>query len=446
MKKAYKQLTSSDSDLSTTITGLSHDGRGIATLKDGKTTFIRGALPGESVRFKLTRKHTKYNEGEVIEILSASADRATPPCEHFGTCGGCSLQHLSMTAQIKQKEKTLQEQLKHFGKVEPDEVVPPLFGSPLNYRRKARLGVLFHRNTQSFQVGFREKDSNRLTNLNRCEILDARVGNQIPAIKNLVESLSQSLNIPQVEIAASDETVALVIRHLTALTDDDIKKLTAFGAAHHFHIYLQPSPPARVHKIWPLDDTELLSYSLKEHDICLQFHPLDFTQINSEINPRMIQQALDWLDLQKTDTVLDLFCGLGNFTLPIARYAEHVVGIEGSDDMVKRAQKNAELNQLTNTEFHTSNLVIVPRAQPTWMKKSYDKILLDPPRSGAKEMIDLFPKFAAKKIVYVSCNPATLARDAGELVHKHGYKLKKVGVINMFPHTSHIEAIALFSR
>lgn len=428
------------------VHGLSHDGRGVATTIDGKTAFIHGALPGETIKFKMTKKHSRYIEGDTAEIIKASADRIAPGCEHFGICGGCSMQHMTMSAQIHFKQNTLLEQLKHFGQIIPEEIIAPISGNIWGYRRKARLGVRYVHKKEKMLVGFREKSSRYLAELNSCPVLHESVGKHLNEIGNLVLSLTQFEQIPQIEVAIGDQTTAMVFRHMTDLPAEDIQKLCDFAEKHQFHFYLQPNSPATVHKIWPKDNSNRLSYALPDYQLEIQFHPLDFTQVNGEVNPLMVKQALQLLDPQPTDNVLDLFCGLGNFTLPIARFTHHVTGVEGSQEMVERAQHNAQHNQITNTRFFAANLAEVPAAKPDWMQKKYDKILIDPPRTGAKEIIELFPTFAPQRIVYVSCNPATLARDAGELVHKQGYKLKKVGVINMFPHTSHIEAIALFEK
>jgi 23S rRNA (uracil1939-C5)-methyltransferase len=431
--------------ISTTVTSLSHDGRGIAIV-DGKTTFISGALPNETITFILTKKHKRYDEGKIVEIISPSDMRTNPFCEHFGICGGCSLQHLTMPAQIQFKENALLEQLKHFGKVVPEIIIPPLLGGTENYRRKARLGARYVIKKEKMIVGFREKNSNLLAEISTCPILHESVGTRLPDICKLLESMSERNYIPQIEIAVGADSTALVFRHLVNLPDDDLQKLSKFGEKYQFEIYLQPTPPAPIKKLFPDNNVQLLRYALPEYQLQLFFHPLDFMQVNGEVNPLMIKQALELLDPQSTDTILDLFCGLGNFTLPLARFAAHVIGVEGSQEMVRRAEANACENKITNTAFYTANLATIPATKPSWMQKQYTKILLDPPRTGAKEIIEIFPTFSANKIVYVSCNPATLARDAGELVHKQGYKLKKVGVINMFPHTSHIEAIALFTK
>jgi 23S rRNA (uracil1939-C5)-methyltransferase len=440
------KLTSSDPLLSTTITALSHDGRGIAASDKHKTTFISGALIGEEITFRLTKKHSRYNEGRVVDILKASLDRVTPECPHFQVCGGCSMQHIRMSVQIEQKQKILLEQLKHFGHLEPAEVLAPISAQTSGYRRKARLGVRYVVKKGKVFVGFREKASNVLTDIETCLVLHPSISKFIPEISPLITSLSQYQTIPQIDVAVGDHVSALVFRHLQPLAEDDLEKLTAFGKKHQVEIYLQPNPPEKFFKLWPQDENHLLTYALPDYQLEMRFHPLDFIQVNNEINHLMIQQALRLLAPAADDIILDLFCGSGNFTLPLARSSQAVIGIEGSDEMVSRAKDNALHNQMTNTEFYRANLAEIPKMPPSWMQRKYTKILLDPPRTGAKEILPLIAKFSPTTIVYVSCNPATLARDAGELVHKHGYKLRKVGVINMFPHTSHIEAIALFEK
>jgi 23S rRNA (uracil1939-C5)-methyltransferase len=253
------------------------------------------------------------------------------------------------------------------------------------------------------------------------------------------------MEIPQIEVAIGDTTVALVFRHMSPLSSSDLDKLTAFGEQYEFHIYLQPNPPAPVSKHYPADGNERLTYTLPDFQLEFLFHPLDFTQINLDINRLMVKQAVNLLELNSEDTVLDLFCGIGNFTLPIARHVKEVVGIEGAEEMTVRANDNARHNNINNAQFFAANLMAPPAGAP-WIKRKYDKILLDPPRAGAIEMLPFIAQLNAKRIVYVSCNPATLARDAGELVHQYGYQLQKVGIMNMFPHTSHIEAMAVFEK
>jgi len=426
------------------IHGLSHDGRGIGTV-DGKTFFVSGALPGEEVICKVWRSHRRFNEAKTLQVLQASPHRITPGCPHFGTCGGCTLQHLDPEQQLIIKQQALLEQLKHFGKVIPEEILPPISGQLWGYRKKARLGVRYVIKKEKLLVGFREVQSNYLADLAVCPVLHPSVGTKLTALSELIASLTQFEHIPQVEVAISDNVSALIFRHLAPLSEDDIYKLKQFGEFHHLHIYLQPNPPTEVHKIWPQQDSFNLSYRLPKFDITIQFPPQAFTQVNSEINHLMIDQALSLLALSPTDKVLDLFCGLGNFTLPMAKQANSVVGVEASVAMVKFAIYNAEQNNLFNTTFYTSNLM-APVTEEPWYAQNFNKILLDPPRSGAKEILSCFSQWQADRVVYVSCNPSTLARDSFTLVHELGYQLKKTGIINMFPQTSHVEAIALFVK
>ena len=427
-----------------TVHALSHDGRGIALI-NGKTLFVQGAMVGEKVTCAITQRHRQYDEGITTTVMIAAPERVTPPCPHFGVCGGCSLQHLNMTHQIQFKQQTVLEQLKHFGKVVPDSLLPPVTGEAWGYRRKARLGVRYVIKKNKLLVGFREKFTRALADVQQCLILDPRVGTKITALAELIARLDQYDHIAQIEVAVGDDIAALVFRNLNILPEEDCIKLREFGKSTGLHIYLQPNLPEPLKKLWPEDHHDRLAYALPEYALTMHFHPLDFTQVNNEINKLMIKQAVSLMAPEPDDSILDLFCGLGNFTLPLARYARSVVGIEGSDTLVKRAEENALYNKITNTKFYMANLMGTLENAP-WLQQTYTKILLDPPRSGAKEMIAYFKKLSPKKIIYISCNPATLARDAGELVHRQGYTLTKAGVINMFPHTSHIESIAVFEK
>lgn len=429
------------------IERLSHEGRGIARL-DGKLIFVQGALPGETVRATYTFTHKKYDEARTIEVLSASADRVEPPCAHFSICGGCSLQHLSRAAQISFKQGVLEEQLKHFGGIEPEQWLPPLLDAELGYRRKARLGVKFVIKKDALLVGFREKQSNFLADIERCVVLDDRLGNELLALRAVINGLEKRASIPQIEVAAGDEDVALVFRHMEALPESDVAALVAFCTERSWHLYLQPAGPDSVHRVWPPRDAEpfenRLHYALPDFGLKLAFHPMDFTQVNAGINRRMLNLALELLDPQPEDRVLDLFCGLGNFTLPLATRAKTVVGVEGVQTMADRGMENAKRNNLGNVSFYAQDLTADFSQQP-WARQGFDRILIDPPRSGAQEIVQYLPKFGAKRVVYVSCNPATLARDAG-LMKEAGYRLTKAGVMDMFTHTTHVESIAVFEK
>ncbi|HEU5280464.1 MAG TPA: 23S rRNA (uracil(1939)-C(5))-methyltransferase RlmD [Gammaproteobacteria bacterium] len=426
------------------VHAFSHDGRGIATINH-ITTFIAGALKGETVTYRITQKRSSHHEAVMTEVQTPSPQRTTPPCSHFGVCGGCSLQHMHPSMQVELKQQTLLDQLKHFGKVTPESILPALETAALGYRRKARLGVKFVIKKDKMLVGFREKAGRYLADLNSCPVLYPAVGEKLTALAALVRALEQYQSIPQIEVAVGDETVALVFRHLTPLPEADLAKLTAFGEEHQFHIYLQPNPPAAVHRLFPEGDDQRLHYTLPDFGLSYAFHPLDFTQVNLEMNRLMVKQAITLLEPKANERVLDLFCGIGNFTLPLAKHAAHVTGVEGGQAMVERGFENAALNGISNVAFYAANLMAETQTGE-WAKQAYDKVLLDPPRAGAKEILPLLGQIQAKRIVYVSCNPATLARDAGELVHLYGYCLKSVGIMNMFPHTAHIEAMAVFER
>lgn len=425
---------------------LGHDGRGIAR-NDGKVQFVSGALPGETVVAKVIGSRSKFDELRTLEVLQAAPDRQAPPCEFADLCGGCSLQHMSADAQIAFKANTLKEHFAHFGGIEPEHWVEPLRADTLGYRRKARLGVRFVRARESVLVGFREKSSNFLTDIDRCLVLDPRIGERIMPLRELLHGMDAFDRIPQVEVACGDDSAVMVFRNMDTLSEGDCNKLIEFGQACDLHIYLQPKGPDTVHRIWPHSagrHDERLSYRLPEFDLTLAFHPMDFTQVNASINQVMVRRAIDWLELQPDERVLDLFCGLGNFTLPLARSGAQVVGVEGDAAMVARGRENAALNQLDNVTFFAADLHADFTGQ-SWAKEGFDKILIDPPRSGAEDICQYLTAFNARRIVYVSCNPATLARDAGVLV-RNGYRLVRAGVMDMFPHTTHVESIALFER
>lgn len=426
----------------TQIESLSHDGRGVARI-DGKTVFIDGALGGERVKFRYSKKHSKYDEGRVVEILTSAPDRVEAKCQHYGVCGGCSLMHMAPEAQLVLKQKTLMEQMNHFGHIEPEQWIEPMTGPLWGYRRKARLGVKHVPKKERVLVGFREKGTPYLALLDKCEVLDPRIGTRLGELGIMIATLAAYNRIAQIEVAMDDKHTALVFRNLDPLSESDQKLLIAYGQKNDLWIYLQSGGPDTITAIWPTSPQ--LSYT-PEPDVNLIFEPSDFTQVNDTINQNMIQRAMALLEVCAEDRVLDLFCGLGNFSLPLAKRVNAVVGVEGDAALVKHAQNNAKLNQLDNATFEQADLTKTALKDYSWAKGGFNKILLDPPRSGAFEVLPQLVDLGAERIVYVSCNPATLARDAGELVHKHGYTLVSAGIMDMFPHTSHVESIALLIK
>lgn len=422
---------------------LSHDGRGVAR-HEGKAVFVTGALPGERVRAQVRVSRKQFDEGSTLEVLVASPERVVPKCAHFGLCGGCALQHLDPAAQIAAKQHTLAENFERIGQVRPDRWLEPLTAAPWAYRRKARLGVKFVPKKGKVLAGFREAaDPRFIADVSRCEVLVENVGTRIAAIAELVDTLEARAQIPQIEIAAGDDRTALVFRNLQPLSDEDCGKLVDFGRREGFAIFLQPGGNDTV---TPIDggDAEL-RFSLQAYGVDYTFRPLDFIQVNGPMNQRMLDHALALLDPKPHERVLDLFCGLGNFTLPLARKAAHVVGVEGEAGLVQRARENAQRNGIDNVEFHAADLTSDLRSQP-WVREGFDALLLDPPRTGADATIPQLPLESVGRIVYVSCHPGSLARDAGILVREHGYRLAAAGVMDMFPHTAHVESIALFEK
>ena len=426
----------------TQVESLSHDGRGVARI-DGKTVFIDGALGGERVKFRYSKKHSKYDEGRVVEILTSAPDRVEAKCQHYGVCGGCSLMHMAPEAQLVLKQKTLMEQMNHFGHIEPEQWIEPMTGPLWGYRRKARLGVKHVPKKERVLVGFREKGTPYLALLDKCEVLDPRIGTRLGELGIMIATLAAYNRIAQIEVAMDDKHTALVFRNLDPLSESDQKLLIAYGQKNDLWIYLQSGGPDTITAIWPTSPQ--LSYT-PEPDVNLIFEPSDFTQVNDTINQNMIQRAMALLEVCAEDRVLDLFCGLGNFSLPLAKRVNALVGVEADAALVKHAQNNAKLNQLDNATFEQADLTKTALKDYSWAKGGFNKILLDPPRSGAFEVLPQLVDLGAERIVYVSCNPATLARDAGELVHKHGYTLVSAGIMDMFPHTSHVESIALLIK
>lgn len=426
-----------------TVTAFSHDGRGVARL-DGKAVFIEGALPGERVRFRYLERRKRFDTGELAEILEPSPNRVTPPCPHYGSCGGCDLQHLRPETQLQAKQQILAEQLERLGKVKPESWLGPITGPALGYRRRARLGVRFVPSEGGAIIGFRQRNKSFLANLETCLVLEPKISALLPALHALIAELSCPDRIPQIEVAVGSSAAALVFRHLVPLTQQDRERLAAFGEHNDIRIYLQPSRPDSIAPLWPADP-EPLSYRIPAFDVEIRFEPADFIQINSAVNSATVEQALKLLELAPDDTVLDLFCGLGNFTLPLARHAGRVLGVEGETALVNRARANAQLNHITNVEFISADLY-KESTGAAWTDFKANKLLLDPPRGGAIEVIKSLVEPLPSRIVYVSCYPATLARDSEYLVHALGYRFAAVGVMDMFPQTSHVETMALFVK
>lgn len=430
------------------ILDLSHDGRGVARRDGGKAVFVAGALPGERVTARQTARSRHFDEAVALDVLRASPDRVTPRCPHFGTCGGCALQHLDESVQILAKQRVLLENFERIGHVSPGAVLPPLTGGAWYYRRKGRFSVRRVEKKDRTLVGFRERDPRFVAELHECHTVVPQVGTLIPALSQLVDGMEARRAIPQIEFIVGDATgtfdgLALVFRHLQPLGEGDLEALRAFGERHRVAMYLQPGGVDTVRPLWP--EAPSLSFRLAEWDVSLAFRPLDFIQVNGPINALMIARAFELLDLQPADRVLDLFCGLGNFTLPMARRVAAVVGVEGDAGLVARAKENAARNGLANATFHAADLTQDQRGT-AWMRQGFDKLLLDPPRSGAIDVLRQLPLDVFNRIVYVSCHPASLARDAGYLVNERGWRLASAGVMDMFPQTAHVESIALFER
>jgi 23S rRNA (uracil1939-C5)-methyltransferase len=430
------------------ITDLSHDGRGVARV-DGKAVFVSGALLDEHVLLRLRKRHRHFDEADVVELITRSPHRVEPRCRHFGECSGCSLQHLDAPLQIATKQRVLTENFERIGKVTPQAWLPPLTDQSWGYRRKGRLSVRNVVKKGRVLVGFREETNHAfVADIQQCEVMHPALGPKVGLLAELINGMDAASDIPQIEFAAGDDTLALVFRHMQPLSESDLAKLTAFGQQHDLAIYLQPGGNSSVHPLWP--ENPRLAFRIPSgsdaiDDVELEFQPLDFVQVNAGMNVRMMARTMELLDPQPTDRVLDLFCGLGNFTLPIARRVAEVVGVEGEHGLVERAAANAARNGIGNARFQVANLFEDQRSAD-WARQPWDKMLLDPPRAGADKVLEYLPHKQTRRIVYVSCHPASLARDAGILVNQHGFTLNSAGVMDMFPHTSHVESIAVFMR
>ncbi len=422
---------------------LDREGRGVARI-DGKTVFIAGALPGEEVRVRYQRAHARFDEGVVAEVLRAAPERVAPRCPHFGTCGGCKLQHLAHDAQVRAKQTQLAGVLRAHAGVEPQRWLEPLSGRPWGYRRSARLGVRYLPAKGGALVGFREVRSSRVAVLEGCDVLDPSVGGRVQALRALIGGLEARQRIPQIGVAAGDAETALVFRHLVPLGPRDRAALAAFAREHDLRVYLQPAGPQSITSLWP-EAPGPLRYALPEFGLELFFEPADFVQVNAEVNRLLVSRAVALLAPGPGERVLDLFCGLGNFTLAVAGKAGEVVGLEGEATLVERARANARHNGVHNAAFAVADLA-APADAAGRLSEPWDKLILDPPRTGAARVVESLRAPYPRRVVYISCNPATLARDAVTLVQRHGFDLSAAGVVDMFPHTAHIEAITVFDR
>ncbi len=453
------------------VVDLAHDGRGIARVS-GKAVFIEGALPGERVRFRVRKRRRQFDEAELTEIIVASPDRVTPRCAHFGVCGGCSLQHLSPAAQLAAKQRQLLENLQRIGRVQPLRVFEPIRGLDFAYRRRARLGVKHVHKKGRVLAGFRERNKPYIADLRRCEILIHRFATLPQELAELVETLSVRDRVPQVEVAGGDEQAALVFRVMDPPSADDMLKLERFGLRMGVQIHLQtggldtirplaarapaadsamaadPAPAADSAPAGdpaPAADPAPLAYRVDGGRVTLEFEPADFIQINREVNCAMVQAAVDLLQPTREDAVLDLFCGLGNFTLPLALRARSVVGVDGDAGLSARAQANARRNGIENAVFQKADL-FEPESFGAWAETHYDLVFLDPPRAGALAIVERMAQWRPRRVVYISCHSGSLARDAAVLVGEQGFRLTGAGVMDMFPHTTHVEAVAVFEK
>lgn len=424
------------------IVALSHDGRGIARI-DGKAVFVEGALPGERVTLRIIKRRRQMDEACLGNIVVPSADRVAPKCAHFGVCGGCSLQHLAPLAQLAAKQAQLLEDLARIGRVAPERIIAPLRGPEWAYRRRARIGVKYVHKKGRVLAGFRERDKPYLADIRHCEVLVAELRALPEMLAALVETLGSREQVPQVEVAVGDNATALVFRVMQPLRPEDLEKLDAFGLQHDLRIYLQTGGIDTIRPLRP--EPSPLRYSIEPFGVVIEFGPADFVQVNRSINASMVTAAIDELAPESGDQVLDLFCGLGNFTLPLARRCSAVVGIEGDVGLLAKARANAALNDIGNTRFFAENL-FDPPSFGAWALGHYERVLLDPPRAGAREVVSRMACWRPRRVVYISCHPGSLARDAGILVESQGFRLVAAGVMDMFPHTTHVESIAVFER
>ncbi|MGA7984156.1 MAG: 23S rRNA (uracil(1939)-C(5))-methyltransferase RlmD [Burkholderiales bacterium] len=427
------------------IESLDAEGRGVARNAEGKVVFVEGALTGERVEVQLLHRKPKFDLARTVAVVRESSSRRAPRCRYFGVCGGCATQHIDARTQLAAKQRWLEDCLQRIGKVKPETVLPMVYGEEWGYRRRARLTVRRVAKKGGVLVGFHERHSSYVVDMLSCEVLPPRISRLIPRLRALVESLSIRQRLPQIELAMGDAADALVFRNLDPLEAGDEQELREFAQQEGVSVWLQPSGPDSAHAFHPLPAPSL-DYVLPEYGLRIAFRPTDFTQVNHGVNRVLVSRAVRLLDPQPGERIGDLFCGLGNFSLPLARMGAQVLGLEGSATLVERARENAAANGLRDLAGFDSADLYGAGAGGFAARGPFDKLLIDPPRSGAVEAVKALPEAWPRRIVYVSCDPATLARDAGALVHAKGFRLVAAGVVNMFPHTVHVESIALFER
>jgi len=429
------------------IDRLSHDGRGIARWRD-KTLFVSGALPGETVTVKQTGGHSKFNEAKTLDIISRSPERVEPVCEYYDRCGGCDLQHLAIEAQVAAKEKAVLDQLSRWGGLRPSTVLPPLRSKSEGYRARARLAVQWTKAGEPL-FGFREAGSKQVVAISSCAILDPRLEKLIAPLNDWLNAIARNRPVTHIELTADDHSASAVIRHNRPLLENDLAILSQLSKTHAFNVFRQLESGGSLldlngHECDPRLNYQLPAMSEPDDDLTIAFHPLDFIQVNPDLNRQMVAQAMSLLDINTGDKVADLFCGVGNFTLPMAARASEVIGIEAQESMVVRGRENAKAQGLDSVRFVAADLE-KPMASALLGQGDIDAMLLDPPRSGAAGAMPLIAQLSPAKLVYISCNPSTLARDAKSLAEQ-GYQLEVLGIMDMFPHTSHVESMALFVR
>ena len=431
------------------VESLDHEGHGVARV-EGKTLFIDGALPYERVIYRSYRKKPTFENAETVSVLKESFIRTAPRCPHFGTCGGCSMQHVDFSAQVAIKQRVLEDNLRHIGKVRAEQMLTPIAGPAWGYRHRARLSARWVERKGTVLVGFHEKNSSYIADMRECHILPPHISALLMPLRALIETLSIRERMPQVELAVGENVDVLVLRNMDTINTEDEALLRAFADRHAgprpLQLWLQPKGPDSCYPFYPLNAPRL-TYRLPEFNVEMPYNPTEFTQVNPQINAIMVARALRLLDPQAGERIADMFCGIGNFTLPIARSGATVYGMEGSEALVRRARENAAHNGLADrVGYEMANLFEVTEESFAALGR-FDKMLIDPPRDGAVQLVKAFnDDTAPQRLVYVSCNPATLARDAGILVHLKGYTLKAAGIINMFPHTAHVESVAWFEK